>query len=215
METKVNKPEHRFIVIGTDQINTFRKDICDIGNNLKELGHEDLDLQLEKLEMDLLIPNFELIAKGLDFEIVTDAGELIGSGSFDEERMEGIGIFNMKYWTGIDKEELRNELRILENAKPIIESLRKELREDWDWMYFDEYTIGLYIHDILELARKHGMHLVDEERDKEKERDEREEEEGEDKTEIGIEVPTTYATELWALEEEEELKEVGFQFRWT
>lgn len=83
-------------------------------------------------------------------------------------------------------EASRKDLKDLENAKPIFAMLKNEVKLYTWGKYFDEYTISQYIQEMLELAEKHKVDL------------------GIDVSEDTEEVPTTYATELEALEETEE-----------
>ena len=84
--------------------------------------------------------------------------------------------------------EKLQDLDDLEKAKPIFDMLKNEARK-WNWgQDFDEFTISRYVTEMVELSEKHNVDL------------------GIDKVEDIEEIPTTYATELEALEEKKENK---------
>jgi len=55
------------------------------------------------------------------------------------------------------EKEKQEELEDLENAKPIFEMLKSEVLKCEE--YFDEWTISMYIKDMLEIAQRHKVDL--------------------------------------------------------
>lgn len=76
--------------------------------------------------------------------------------------------------------EKLQEFDDLKKAQPIFDMLKNEVRK-WNWGNdFDEYTISMYIAEMVELGKKHNIDLGIKE----------------DELEVMQEIPTAYATEL-------------------
>ncbi len=142
------------------EVNTIEYNIERIGFNLRDIkeAKDDADEELYVLMDDFLEQVFYLYC----------AAELEYKKQEELRKQE---------------EERLQELDDLEKAKPIFSMLKEEVRK-WEWgNYFDDFTISIYINQILELGKKHNVEL------------------GVDKTEDVEEISTTYATELEARSE--------------
>lgn len=77
------------------------------------------------------------------------------------------------------------EKAFVRDAEQIFRLLKPEVLQEWET--FDEWSIGMYVRDVLALARKHNIDLgvsIDVNED----------------VKVVEEIPTTYATELEAIE---------------
>lgn len=165
MHDLITDPDSLLNIIDTRDLKTLLNDITVSIERLKE--------EIDDVEnpVDLQVP---IIWMGIDIVCL------------HERLMRDIRKVEEQRKLELEKQE---DLEDLEFAKPIFESLKGEVKK-WVWGdNFDEYSIYLYVQEMLCLAKKHNVELgidkgIEEERKEE--------------------IPTTYATELEALEEVEE-----------
>lgn len=162
--------------------------ICDPESILEYIEKKDLKAICETAQRDLdciknAVEKGIVPSSGTDNDIhvpIIDLG--ITCVCLHERLMKDVKKAEEKIQQEKQKQE---DLTDLEAAKPIFAALKNEMQK-WEWgNCFDEWTISQYVQEMLELAKKHNVGL------------------GIDGIEETEEVPTTYATELEALEEVE------------